>query len=121
MGQMECCNNKTTPLDEELNQIFASSPEDNKVPNETGYIGNKGGEYPQDNDLPPRFPYEARYPTRRVEAPPSLKDTNSRKGNKYYNPLLSLLINYLINLNSTFILLLKRFSLIVNKFNYLLK
>ena len=87
MGQMECCNNKTTPLDEELNQIFASSPEDNKVPNETGYLANKGGEYPQDNDLPPRFPYEARYPSRRIAAPPSLKETASRKGNKYYDPL----------------------------------
>ena len=97
MGQMECCK-KTTPLDEELNQIFASSPEDNKIPNDNSYLGNYGGEYPQDNDLPPRFPYEARYPTRRVEAPPSLKENATRRTNKYrrqipsnnmdyYNPL----------------------------------
>ena len=97
MGQMECCK-KTTPLDEELNQIFASSPEDNKIPNDNSYLGNYGGEYPQDNDLPPRFPYEARYPTRRVEAPPSLKENPARRTNKYrgqipsnnmdyYNPL----------------------------------
>ena len=96
MGQLECCK-KITPLDEELNQIFASSPEDNKIPNETGYIGNYGGEYPQDNDNPPSFPYEARYPSRRVEAPP-LKNQSPPKQIKYraqppqndieyYNPL----------------------------------
>ena len=96
MGQLECCE-KITSLDEELNQIFASSPEDNKIPNETGYIGNYGGEYPQDNDIPPSFPYEARYPSLRVEAPP-LKNQSSSKQIKYraqppqndieyYNPL----------------------------------
>ena len=78
---MECCK-KTTPLEEELNQIFATSPEDDKIPNETGYLGNYGGEYPQDNDLPPRFPYEARYPSRRIEAPPS-NNSSARRAGKY--------------------------------------
>ena len=86
MGQVDCCQ-KNDPIEEDLIQIFATSPDDNKIPNDIGYFGNYGGEYPQDNDLPPRFPYEARYPSRRIAAPPSLKETASRKGNKYYDPL----------------------------------
>ncbi len=78
MGELECCQN-LVPLEEELNQIFATSPEDDKIPFESGYIGNYGGEYPQDNDNPPRFIYEARYPTRRVEAPSTLKNDNNRR------------------------------------------
>ena len=75
---MECCQ-KPEDADDELNEIFASSPEDNKAPYELGYCGNYGGEYPQDNGDPARFPYEARYASLRLIAPPSTSDTISRR------------------------------------------
>jgi hypothetical protein len=33
MGQVDCCQ-KNEPVEDVLNEIFASSPEDNKVPND---------------------------------------------------------------------------------------
>ena len=98
MGQVDCCQ-KNEPVEEVLNEIFASSPEDNKVPNDMGYFGGFGGEYPQDNGELPRFPYEARYPSRRLEAPPKKRSdptqptvfkyrAQSPQSNMtYYNPL----------------------------------
>ena len=68
MGQVDCCQ-KNDQIEEDLNQIFATSPEDNKAPNDIGYFGNYGGEYPQDTGELARFSYEARYPSRRLEAP----------------------------------------------------
>jgi hypothetical protein len=79
MGQVDCCQ-RGEPFEEDLNQIFATSPEDNKIPNDLGYLGNYGGEYPQDNGDPARFAYEARYPSRRIEAP-----QNKRNGS-FQNP-----------------------------------
>lgn len=83
MGQVDCCQKAEQP-DEELNQIFASSPEDNKVPYDTGYFGNYGGEYPQDNGNPARFPYEARYPSLRLEAPPNLRNRATTPNPKFF-------------------------------------
>lgn len=76
MGQVDCCQ-KNEPIEDDLNEIFATSPEDDKVPNDLGYFGNYGGEYPQDNGELPRFPYEARYPSRRLEAPPKKRNDSS--------------------------------------------
>ena len=83
MGQIECCN-KPEPTEEELNEIFAASPEDNKVPYDLGYFGNFGGEYPQDTGNPPRFPYEARYPSLRLAAPPTLNNKSSTPSRMRY-------------------------------------
>ena len=82
MGQVDCCQ-KNDPIEEDLIQIFATSPDDNKIPNDIGYFGNYGGEYPQDNGELPRFKYEARYPSRRLEAP-----SNKRKIGEPQNPIV---------------------------------
>jgi len=97
MGQIDCCQ-RDEPLEDELNEIFAQSPDDNKIPLDNNYYGNQGGEYPQDNDKPVAFPYEARYACLRVEHPTSVKNgsitTSNHKyrvplpqNNTYYNPL----------------------------------
>ena len=97
MGQADCCQ-KNDQIEEDLNQIFATSPEDNKAPYDVGYFGNYGGEYPQDNGELARFPYEARYPSRRLEAPPNKRGLRANQVAKYraeppqsnvtyYNPL----------------------------------
>ena len=82
MGQIDCWQ-KNDQLEEDLNEIFATSPEDNKVPNDIGYFGNYGGEYPQDNGDPARFAYEARYPSRRLEAPPNKRNNQNPSTLKY--------------------------------------
>ena len=69
MGQVDCCQ-KNDQIEEDLNEIFATSPEDNQIPNDS-YFGNYGGEYPQDTGELARFCYEARSPSRRLEAPPN--------------------------------------------------
>ena len=72
MGEVQCCK-KDEPVETELNLIFAECPEDNKEIDDTGFFGNQGGEYPTDTGHTARFGYESRYPSYKLDPPPSSK------------------------------------------------
>ena len=65
MGNTPNCCERDENIDniiKERKQIFGYSPEDNKIPDDSSFISNQGGDYPIESDQPADFRYEAKYP-----------------------------------------------------------
>ena len=65
MGNTTNCCERDLNIDniiKERNQIFGYTPEDDKIPDDSSFISNQGGDYPIESDQPANFMYEAKYP-----------------------------------------------------------
>ena len=65
MGNTPNCCERDENIDhiiKERNQIFGYTPEDDKIPDDSSFISNQGGDYPIESDQPANFKYEAKYP-----------------------------------------------------------
>ena len=65
MGNTPQCCERDENIDniiKERNQIFGYTAEDDKIPDDTSFISNQGGDYPIESDQPANFKYEAKYP-----------------------------------------------------------
>ena len=65
MGNTPNCCERDENIDniiKERNQIFGYTPEDDKIPDDSSFISNQGGDYPIESDQPANFRYEAKYP-----------------------------------------------------------